>query len=175
MLINKLNVLLTEHNLTITKMSKDTGLSRTTLTLLANNHTQGIQFDTLNKICLYLNINPSDFFEFIPLEIAANVVNFSEKQFDLQVSFLEQNKVSYFLLDGYYNLSETDIFIDLSFSKYISSDDKKSCVSMFKKVPVSIFKQIELDILNQFSSKLKNKDFKKKNVIFNWPNAIFKN
>ncbi|EMA6342216.1 helix-turn-helix domain-containing protein [Bacillus cytotoxicus] len=44
------------QNLSITKVSKDTGLSRTTLTALANNTSQGIQFDTLNKLLNYLQV-----------------------------------------------------------------------------------------------------------------------
>lgn len=68
MIICKLNTLLAERNLKITKIAKDTGISRTTLTSLANNYSQGIQFETLNTLCMYLNINPKDFFEYIPFD-----------------------------------------------------------------------------------------------------------
>jgi DNA-binding Xre family transcriptional regulator len=53
-----LAVLLAERNIKITKVSKDTGISRTTLTSLTNNYAQGIQFDTLDTLCKYLSITP---------------------------------------------------------------------------------------------------------------------
>lgn len=68
MLFTNLAVLLAERNLKITKLSNDTGISRTTLTALCNNYSQGIQFDTLNKLCSYLNVQPKDFFVYIPYD-----------------------------------------------------------------------------------------------------------
>ena len=62
MIVCKLNTILAEKGLRITKVSKDTGISRTTLTALTQNHSQGIQFDTLDTLCTYLNITPSDLF-----------------------------------------------------------------------------------------------------------------
>lgn len=64
-----LPVLLAERGLKITKLSNDTGISRTTLTSLSNNYSQGIQFDTLNKICNYLKITPGELFLYAPFEI----------------------------------------------------------------------------------------------------------
>lgn len=67
-----LPVLLAERGLKITKLSNDTGISRTTLTSLSNNYSQGIQFDTLNKICNYLKITPGELFLYVPFEINFN-------------------------------------------------------------------------------------------------------
>lgn len=63
MITCKLNTILAEKGLKITKVSKDTGISRTTLTALTQNHSQGIQLDTLDTLCNYLNITPSDLFK----------------------------------------------------------------------------------------------------------------
>lgn len=68
MLLVNLNVLLAERNLRISKVSKDTGISRTTLTALCNNLSQGIQFETLNTLCSYLSISPTQFFTYLPLD-----------------------------------------------------------------------------------------------------------
>ncbi len=68
MLIFNLSVLLAERNLKINKVSKDTGISRTTLTSLAKNHAQGIQFETVNTLCLYLNVSPSDLMKIHPVD-----------------------------------------------------------------------------------------------------------
>lgn len=64
-----LAILLAERNLRITKVSKDTGISRTTLTSLSSNKAQGIQFDTINTLCNYLNVNPNKLITHSPIDI----------------------------------------------------------------------------------------------------------
>lgn len=63
-----LAVLLAERNLKIKKISDDTGISRTTLTALSNNYSQGVQFNTLNTLCIYLDVTPNDLMLFYPLD-----------------------------------------------------------------------------------------------------------
>lgn len=62
MIKSNLKILLAKRNLKITKVSNDTGISRTTLTSLASNYAKGIQFDTLENLCNYLKISPNDLF-----------------------------------------------------------------------------------------------------------------
>ena len=69
MLRCNLSIILAEKNLKITKVSNDTGISRTTLTALCNNTSQGIQFDTLNTLCSYLNVKPNELIHHIPIEL----------------------------------------------------------------------------------------------------------
>lgn len=57
-----LAVLLAERNLKISELSKRTGISRTTLTALSQNQSKGIQFDTFDTICNFLNVKPNDLF-----------------------------------------------------------------------------------------------------------------
>ncbi|MGP1411509.1 MAG: helix-turn-helix domain-containing protein [Peptoanaerobacter stomatis] len=64
-----LATLLAERGLKITKVSQDTGISRTTLTALSSNTSQGIQFDTINKLCQYLKTDINSFFIFHPSDI----------------------------------------------------------------------------------------------------------
>ena len=61
MVDSNLAVLLAERNLKITKVSRDTGISRTTLTALCYDQTAGIKYDTLNTLCKYLQITPTEF------------------------------------------------------------------------------------------------------------------
>jgi DNA-binding Xre family transcriptional regulator len=70
-----LAVLLAEQNLKITKVSKDTGISRTTLTALSNNYSQGIQFDTLNTLCMYLKVSPEQMISHVPVDIEVELVS----------------------------------------------------------------------------------------------------
>lgn len=68
MLRVNLNMLLAERNLTASRLSKDTGISKTTLTALVNNTGKGIQYETIDTICNYLNVTPNDFFDYVPLD-----------------------------------------------------------------------------------------------------------
>ena len=69
MVISNLSVLLAERRLNITKVFKDTGISRTTLTALVNGNAAGVHFDTVNTLCRYLQVNPGQLFLFTPFEI----------------------------------------------------------------------------------------------------------
>lgn len=64
MIRNRLSILLAEREITATEVSKETGISRTTLSSLVNNSGEGIQFKTLETLCRYLNIEPDSFFDF---------------------------------------------------------------------------------------------------------------
>lgn len=68
MLRNNLSVLLTERQLKISKVSNDTGISRTTLTSLSSNSSKMVQIETVNKLCQILDIVPTDFFEYVPFD-----------------------------------------------------------------------------------------------------------
>lgn len=76
MLIPNLSVLLAERRLTLSRVSQDTRISRTTLTALAACSAKGIQFDTLNTLCQYLKVTPDAIFLYRPfdLDVAAGGV-----------------------------------------------------------------------------------------------------
>ena len=63
---NKFSAILGERLLKISKVAKDTGISRTTLTQLYYRRNLHITLDVLNKLCAYLNCNVSDLFEYKP-------------------------------------------------------------------------------------------------------------
>ena len=69
MIFCNLKVLMAERNISVSKMSEDTGISRTTITALCGNKSGGIQFDTLNTICGYLNVLPNEVILFSPHKI----------------------------------------------------------------------------------------------------------
>lgn len=51
------------ENLTIQNVADRTGISRTTISAFYNEKSQGIQFDTLNKLVLGLGVDPWDLFD----------------------------------------------------------------------------------------------------------------
>ena len=75
MVISNLDVLLAERKLKISTVSNDTGISRTTLTALSSGRAQGIQFDTLNTLCSYLRVEPSDLLMFVPYDFDISKTN----------------------------------------------------------------------------------------------------
>lgn len=83
-----LSVLLAERNLKITRVCKDTGISRTTLTYLANNYSKGIQYDTLNTLCTYLKIGPKDLISYVPVDIShLYIYRTGDKNEQLEIDF----------------------------------------------------------------------------------------
>lgn len=65
MIRNKFSGLLGEKMLKISTVSRATGISRTTLTNLYFKRGRGIEFETLNKLCEYLECNVDDLFEYV--------------------------------------------------------------------------------------------------------------
>lgn len=78
MIFCNLKTLLAQRNITISKISSDTKISRTTITALCANRSGGIQFDTLDTICSYLKVLPSEVILFSPYQI-----DFSLKREDI--------------------------------------------------------------------------------------------
>lgn len=87
MLKCNLAILLAERKLRISKVSEDTGISRTTLTSLSNNYSQGIQLDTLNKLCLYLQVSPDRLFAYIPFDYRVSVSREGGDAFRISMTF----------------------------------------------------------------------------------------
>lgn len=70
MIRNRLAELLAERKLKISRVANDIpNLSRNTITSTASNETKMIQIETINSLCQYLEITPSDFFEYIPFDV----------------------------------------------------------------------------------------------------------
>lgn len=57
---NRFSTLLGERKLKISKVAKDTGISRTTLTNLYYGKTKGVTFAVLEKLCTYFGCSPGD-------------------------------------------------------------------------------------------------------------------
>lgn len=87
---NRLSVLLAERNLKITRVSKDTGIARSTITSIAQNEVKMIQLETINSMCIYLGITPCEFFEFSEYDVSFNVYCEEKRNpDDIYTEFLE--------------------------------------------------------------------------------------
>lgn len=67
MIRNTLAKLMIDRNMKATELSEMTGIARSTISKISNNISTKIDFDTLNDICIALEIEPENFFAFIPI------------------------------------------------------------------------------------------------------------
>lgn len=65
---NNLSTILGSKLMSITDLSKATGISRATLTEIYYRRNNSVRLDTLTKICDYLQISLSELIEYEPLE-----------------------------------------------------------------------------------------------------------
>lgn len=103
MLQNNLNKLMSERNIKTSDIYRDLGIAKTTILSLSKGATSGIQFETLERLCTYLNVSPIDFFEYSPyvlqtffnVDISSDTVltytaqitkNVYQKNFKIQIS-----------------------------------------------------------------------------------------
>lgn len=66
MILCNLSVLMAERGLKIADVYEKTGISKTTLMALSENKGKGVQFETVDKLCNFLQVTPSDFFVYSP-------------------------------------------------------------------------------------------------------------
>lgn len=64
MIKNNLSRILGEKRIKITHLSKETGISRTTLTAIYYDRSEGISFQVLEKLCKYFNCKIDEIFEY---------------------------------------------------------------------------------------------------------------
>lgn len=101
MLRCNLALLLAERGLKISKVSKDTGISRTTLTALANNTSQGIQLETIDKLCIYLKTDVASFFVFHPSTISFSLNNKKDDVAYLSLTIKHNSQIYKVLFETY--------------------------------------------------------------------------
>lgn len=175
-----LSVLLAERSLKITKVCKDTGISRTTLTYLANNYSKGIQYDTLNTLCSYLQVTPGELISFVPVDIShLHILRTGDRKEQLEIDFelthrgitkkcqLCGNAYLYFydFDDPNFNKKkypkipyEVEIDIDLldSDNNLIWEKENDFIISAFQSLPITFLKDIESDITGSIVEDISN-------------------
>ncbi|KND18062.1 XRE family transcriptional regulator [Enhydrobacter aerosaccus] len=68
MIVNRLPLLLAEKRLKVADAVRETGISKTTLHKIYNDQSTRIDFDTIDKLCEYLDVKVGDIFEYVPNE-----------------------------------------------------------------------------------------------------------
>lgn len=130
MISTNLKILLAERSLTISKVCEDTGISRTTLTALCSNKSKGIQFDTLDTLCNYLNVLPEDILTFSPYRI----------------SFKATHQGVYFVIENRIQHRKNEVFASLDKNNDLAVEIDK--VDTLNKV-ISSLPKFYINILNE--------------------------
>lgn len=125
-ILHRLKILLAERNLKISQVSNDTGLSRTTLTSLAQNNPKGIQLETIDKLCQYF-VSIDKFFEFISFNIKVNCMAPDVHKNFKTLTYSETLEVSPF---------ETDLYL-IKQSNSIISEIKRETYTLTAKISKS--------------------------------------
>ncbi|TDM23480.1 helix-turn-helix domain-containing protein [Macrococcoides canis] len=72
MLKSNLSVLMAERGMKIADLHEKTNISKTTLMALADNTGKGVQFDTVDKLCVFFGVTPKEFFSYSPYILSFN-------------------------------------------------------------------------------------------------------
>ncbi|BFT97314.1 MAG: helix-turn-helix transcriptional regulator [Staphylococcus epidermidis] len=180
MIRNRLAEIMFERDIKVVRLSKETGISRNTITNTASNNSEMLQLNTINKICKFLNITPCDFFEYIPVDIELTfledekieLVEIYSKEYLLQPKFncdllidIKERENSYSFdtqikIDTSNVLSNfpTPDFMEDDYQEkhidieivFYSVEDKENFVEQFNKIPKQFKKMIYNDLIDQY-------------------------
>lgn len=71
MILNKFAIVLAEKRLRVADVVRATGMSKSTLHKLYNDESSRIDFETIDKLCEFLEVDVGDLFEYKPSEQAS--------------------------------------------------------------------------------------------------------
>ncbi|KTW21949.1 hypothetical protein NS341_08845 [Staphylococcus xylosus] len=109
MIRNRLSELLSERGLKTSRVAKEVGIARSSLTSMIQNDSEMVRYDAIDKLCNYLNITPTKFFDYSPLNF--EFILDEEPAIDVSDMFFE---LSSNLKDGIaINKLNFDVLIDV--------------------------------------------------------------
>lgn len=115
MVVCNLAVLAAARGVSMSKISRKTGISRVTLSALEKNNLKGVQLDTIDRICMYLQVKIEELFSVYPfnIEVCSVTTDNNLKAIDIECIYTDiSHEKTPFFLSG-----------DYSEMQYISFDD----------------------------------------------------
>lgn len=153
-----LAVLMAERGLNISDLSKVTGISRNALSALYHNTGKGIQFETLDALCDYLQVTPGDLLLFSPLKYSISDISQGIDHLKLRIEMMtKKNKSISGEIDVSYEISEykdkqheipSKLTVLISYSPKIYEE--------IKQLPKLFSVDIEGDIISKVLDKVKD-------------------
>ena len=119
MIRNRLAALMAERGLKITRVAKDTGISRNTITAISQNDSEMMRMETINTLCKYLGVTPCEFYEYEPLDIDFFVeINFCKYS-------LQERQTDVFITENYISITtvDIDVIMDVKRNQHTRSFD----------------------------------------------------
>lgn len=177
LITSNLRVKMAESGYTIKDVHNKTKLSRTTISNLYNDYSDGIKFDTLAKLCELFNCTPNDLILVTDIHVKEINYNKINTVFGLNndKSFNENNKMIFYNADILLTLNNQDFELTVPFilktyideqdlnigELYIDGEDntfisKKLNLTGSNKVVVNNY--IEQEVLDTFASSNKFKN-----------------
>lgn len=178
-----LAVLLAERNLKISELSKRTGISRTTLTALSQNQSKGIQFDTFDTICNFLNIKPNDLFIQEKFDYDFEVTNITEEyqingpthyfiKVDAEINYKNHSTILNFICHGdswYMNNSNSNEITDVVFEY----SPPKEMLEILESIPITFKVSFEQELFDCLKAELIVKyNLDEDNIDFSFKNEL---
>lgn len=155
-----LSVLLAQRSLTVTQVSKETGISRTTLNALEKNYSQGLQLSTINTLCSYLQTTPSELLKYYPVDIIWKcgfsfnswssgkiIISKNNKSTTFPIGFLTDIFTEFAGDESPRICGNASLYVDLSQEK---EEDTKYINSIFANLPIEFKSDIEGFLLAEF-------------------------
>lgn len=70
-IIVNIDVMLAKRKMSVTELSEKLGITMANVSILKNGKAKAVKVETLNKLCVALDCQPGDLFEYVPDETEA--------------------------------------------------------------------------------------------------------
>lgn len=129
MLINNLNKIMATKNITVTDIFNNTHIARTSIMRIRDNQADKISMKIIDKICIFLEITPDEFFSFLPYNISIYIhkKNFNKIEKiinDLSLANKSRRNQLEITIDFFNNSSHKVVFLKISFDCTLLKSDK---------------------------------------------------
>ncbi|MBU6943332.1 helix-turn-helix transcriptional regulator [Staphylococcus sp. CWZ226] len=163
MIKSRLSILMAERGLKIADLYEDTGISKTTLMAISENTGKGVQYDTIDKLCIYLGVTPCEFFDYAPFQINISQTINSSDEIGVNVK-TNSSERTYYLTFKIESDSSDEIFIeDKNITHFITIDisEKNYSEELFDildKVSISFITEIKRNLIDTITLILKSQE-----------------
>lgn len=133
MIRNRLKELMDVRGLKATRIANDiSNLSRNTINSTVNNNGKMIQFETVNLLCQYLGVTPSEFFEYLPFDVFSSIDADSDPIISLDENYNIPAELC-FIKPFYLNL-----YLTQTFNNYSAGENKRTFeLSVVSEKPIT--------------------------------------
>lgn len=191
MLKTNLAILMAERGLKISDVYEATGISKTTLMAISENTGKGIQYETVDKLCNFLGVTPSDFFSYAPYIFKFYKTNNENNLSDIVITVNHSNNLRSFKFSPYVTTpsssdypvipNDANFMINYEFELSVnnpnrSTKDQNTFRKIYDQLPVNLKSDINnhfLSIVANDLSKLNNKEITVFDTLFENGNDNF--